>query len=94
METDYNSENSNNPAYQKLIQIKAEMCLNKLRKIIEIYKINLELVFKKFDKDKTNKLNKQEFFNIAKIIDENINIKEAGYIFDKFDVNHDGGVSL
>lgn len=52
------------------------------------------MVFQKYDYNDNSQLEPGEFYNLLKVIDQNLQMEDAQNIFNKFDMNNDGKISL
>lgn len=68
---------------------KAKKIINELKRIIHSNKLNLNQIFKNFDKSKDGNLNLQEFSKMVLVIDKRLPQNEIKDVFDLF--NQDGG---
>lgn len=89
LETDYEFKTDN----EMLENQRAEKLIKRLKDVIIINNLDIDRIFKNFDKSKDSALNFEEFKGVLKTIDDNILDKEALYIFHKFDHDKDGTIS-
>lgn len=72
---------------------KSKQIYRKIQNRIHSKKMDVEKqIFSRFDKQK--QLNKKEFYNLIKQINNQITEEETSYIYDKVDINKNGLISL
>lgn len=62
--------------------------------IIDKYKLELEKIFKNFDKTEDGILDLAEFTKLCHVIDKSLPSEDVKCIFRKFDTNSNGGISF
>jgi Ca2+-binding EF-hand superfamily protein len=64
---------------------KSKKALKKVQDIVMNYKINIQDIFNHFDKDKSGKLDENEFHNFICKIDPTLTFLESTSVFEKID---------
>ncbi|KAL4456982.1 hypothetical protein ABPG74_014620 [Tetrahymena malaccensis] len=76
------------------LQDRAQVIINELKEIVKVNKLDLEQIFKNFDKGQNGNLSLQEFEELILLIAPGIKKNEIKQIFDKFDLNKDEQISF
>ncbi|EAR99474.2 kinase domain protein (macronuclear) [Tetrahymena thermophila SB210] len=76
------------------LQDRAQVIINELKEIVKVNKLDLENIFKNFDKGQNGNLSLQEFEELILLIAPGIKKNEIKQIFDKFDLNKDQQISF
>ncbi|KAL4508374.1 hypothetical protein ABPG72_003678 [Tetrahymena utriculariae] len=76
------------------LQDRAQVIINELKEIVKVNKLDLEQIFKNFDKGQNGNLSLQEFEELILLIAPGIKKNEIKQIFDKFDLNKDQQISF
>ena len=94
IEIEKKSRNSNKNKKKKEEMTKAEKLLEDLKKVIVFNKLDTKMVFVSFDKSGDNLLDFMEFKRLVEIINARNSETEIKDLFNLFDINKDGNVSL
>jgi len=65
-----------------------------LKNLVYQNNLNVEKVFQKYDYNENSILEPGEFYNLLKVFDEHLTIEDSQNIFNKFDSNNDGKITL
>lgn len=72
----------------------SEKILQDLKNLIYQNNLKIDKVFQKFDYNDNSVMEPGEFFNLLKTLDENLTFEDSQNIFNRFDINNDGKISL
>ena len=75
-------------------EARSNKLIQDLKNLIFQNNLNIEKVFQKFDYNDNSLLETQELYSLLKVLDENLSVEDSANIFNKFDVNNDGKISL
>lgn len=68
--------------------------ISELKEIIFTYKLNLNDIFKNFDKDKKGTLDQKELSQLLRVIAPGLKEEDVIAVFKKFDMDGDGEISF
>jgi len=78
LETDYDDNNQENAM---LHEYRAKKAMKKLQDVIYSNNLDIQKIFNKYNKDGDQNLDKNEFYALLKVIDEELQRNESDYIF-------------
>lgn len=88
----YGCANPNSPA--EVNRERTTRCLTALKAAIQYYKVNLQSLMDRFDKNNDAKLDFKEFSNLVTAIDKKLPEEELKLMFDYLDVDKSGTASV
>jgi Ca2+-binding EF-hand superfamily protein len=80
--------------YESTLDSKAQKAIGELRNIIIKSKLDIQKIFKNFDKKLQNSLSLKEFTSMIKIIDSKLIDSEIEHIFKIFDEDNNGAIDF